>query len=64
ADLAGRLAGDERLPLGADRLAELLGDPLALVGDAPRQVRSFLGQVAAIAAADPTAAAYTPEPIL
>jgi len=64
ADLTSRLAGDERLPLGPDRLADLLGDPLAVVGNAPRQVSAFLSQVEAVVAADPTSATYTPEPIL
>ena len=63
-DLTTRLAQDDRLPLDADRLAALVGDPLAVVGDAPRQVRAFVARVAAIVATDPEAAAYAPEPIL
>ena len=63
-DLAGRLASDGRLPLDAERLEAVVGDPLAVVGDAPRQVRDFVAVVADEVAADPAAAAYTPEPIL
>ena len=63
-DLPSRLAADDRLPLDADRLRTVLGDPLAVVGDAPRQVRAFVAAVSDIAAADPAAASYTPEPVL
>jgi adenylosuccinate lyase len=63
-DLAGRLASDDRLPLDAEHLEAVVGDPLAVVGDAPRQVRDFVAVVADEVAADPAAAAYTPEPIL
>ena len=63
-DLRARLAGDDRLPLDADQIDALLGDPLALVGDAPRQVRSFVASVADVVAGDPAAAAYDPAPIL
>ncbi|MEX2659341.1 MAG: adenylosuccinate lyase [Acidimicrobiales bacterium] len=63
-DLTSRLAADERLPLDGDSLEALLRDPLAVVGDAPRQVRAFVARVAELVAADPAAAAYTPEPIL
>jgi adenylosuccinate lyase len=64
ADLTARLADDPRLPLDGARIRELLGDPLAVVGDAPRQVRTFVAQVAEVVAGDPAAAAYAPEPIL
>jgi adenylosuccinate lyase len=63
-DLAGRLASDDRLPLDAEHLEAVVGDPLAVVGDAPRQVRDFVAVVADEVAADPAAAAYTPVPIL
>jgi adenylosuccinate lyase len=63
-DLTARLAADDRLPLDRTDLDALLGDPLAVVGDAPRQVRAFVDHVAGLAAADPVAAAYTPAPIL
>lgn len=63
-DLAERLAGDDRLPLDGARIAALVGDPLAVVGDAPRQVRRFVDRVASVVATDPTAGSYVPEPIL
>ena len=63
-DLTGRLAGDRRLPLDADALDALVGDPFAVVGDAPRQVQAFVASVAELAAGDPAAAAYAPPPIL
>jgi adenylosuccinate lyase len=63
-DLTARLADDDRLPLDKAELEVVLGDPLAVVGDAPRQVREFVEAVADAVADDPDAAAYTPEPIL
>jgi adenylosuccinate lyase len=63
-DLFDRLAADERLPLDADELTVLLGDPLEFVGSAPRQIRSFVEQVEAVVARHPEAAAYVAPPIL
>jgi adenylosuccinate lyase len=63
-DLVERLSCDPRLPLDAGELGALVGDPSAVVGDAPRQVRAFVASVADIVAGDPDAAAYAPAPIL
>ncbi len=41
-DLLDRLAADERLPLSAQELASLAGDPARFVGRAEAQVASFL----------------------
>lgn len=41
-DLLDRLAADERLPLGADELAAIAGDPARFVGRAEAQVSAFL----------------------
>ncbi|HEX9995356.1 MAG TPA: adenylosuccinate lyase [Acidimicrobiales bacterium] len=64
ADLFARLAADPDLPVDAGALEKLVADPLAFVGEAPRQVRAFTDAVAAVVARHPDAADYTPEPIL
>ncbi len=63
-DLLARLAADDRLPLGADELAEVLDDRMAFVGAARRQTAVFISAVEAIVKDHPEAAAYRPEPIL
>ncbi|MDP8930361.1 MAG: adenylosuccinate lyase [Actinomycetota bacterium] len=63
-DLLARLAADDRLPLGADELADLTGRPLDLVGTARRQVGVFISAVEEIAKERSEAAAYTPGSIL
>jgi adenylosuccinate lyase len=63
-DLLDRLAGDERLRLDDATVAALVAEPLGFVGTAPRQVEAFVAKVEVLAAADPEAAAYAPEPIL
>lgn len=63
-DLLDRLAADERLGLDADDLAAVVADPIGFVGTAPSQVDAFVAEVAALAAADPDAAAYRPAAIL
>jgi len=63
-DLVERLAADPRLGLGADELAGVLATPIDFVGRAPQQVDAFVARVAALVAADPTAAAYRPADIL
>jgi len=63
-DLLDRLASDPRLPLDADQLATLVADPTRFTGAAGGQVAAFLDAAAAVVARHPTAAAYTPEPIL
>jgi adenylosuccinate lyase len=63
-DLVQRLAADDRLRLSGEDLAAVLADPLGFVGNATRQVRTFVDQVATVVAAHPDAARYEPEPML
>ena len=63
-DLFERLAADDRLPLTAADLDRIVADPISFVGTAPAQVAGFVARVAALAAADPDAAAYRPAEIL
>lgn len=63
-DLLDRLAGDDRLPVDRDSLAEALADPLSAAGRASDQVHAFAASVADIAKRYPDAAAYTPGEIL
>jgi adenylosuccinate lyase len=63
-DLIARLAADPRMPLSAEEMKQLLGQPLDFVGAAPTQARDFVRRVERIVAADPTAAAYHPEALL
>jgi adenylosuccinate lyase len=62
--LLDRLAADPRIPLDRSRLDGLIGDPLAFVGDARRQVASFVTQVEKLVADHPAAASYRPERLL
>ncbi|MFN2557310.1 MAG: adenylosuccinate lyase [Nitriliruptorales bacterium] len=63
-DLLARLAADDRVPLGADELTDLVERPLDLVGTARRQVAVFVSAVEQIAKEHSQAAAYTPSSIL
>ncbi|HKJ55347.1 MAG TPA: adenylosuccinate lyase [Nitriliruptoraceae bacterium] len=63
-DLLERLAGDERLGLAADELADLLSEPIDFVGTATHQVAAFVDRVDRLVAANPAAAAYRPGTIL
>ena len=63
-DLFERLADDDRLPLTAADLDRIVADPISFVGTAPAQVAGFVARVAALAEADPDAAAYRPAEIL
>jgi len=64
ADLFGRLAADERLPVDADVLRGLLETAGEMTGTAGDQVDRFVERVALVGAAHPAAAAYRPRPIL
>ena len=64
ADLFGRLAADERLPVDADVLRGLLEPAGEMTGTAGDQVDRFVERVALVGAAHPAAAAYRPRPIL
>ncbi|HYN97562.1 MAG TPA: adenylosuccinate lyase [Pilimelia sp.] len=63
-DLFDRLAADGRLGLDRADIDALVADPAAFIGAAPAQVAAVTGRIAAVLAAHPTAAAYTPAPIL
>jgi len=63
-DLFDRLAGDSRLGLTRAEIDELVADRAAFVGAAPAQVQAIADRVAAVVAAHPEAAAYSPAPIL
>ena len=63
-DLTARLADDDRLPLDQDQLQQLLADPLSFTGVAAQQVAAVVDRIAAVTAARPVAAAYTPGAIL
>ncbi|MFG2101705.1 adenylosuccinate lyase [Micromonospora echinaurantiaca] len=63
-DLFDRLAADDRLGLTRAEIDALVADRTAFVGAAPAQVDSIARRVAAVVDANPTAATYTPPPIL
>ena len=56
--LIERLAGDDRLPLNADDLASLFGEPLDLAGRAPAQTHAVIARIGAICDQYPQAASY------
>ena len=58
--LVDRLADDDRLPLDADDLAQLLGEPLELAGRAPAQTLAVVLRINAICDQYPQAASYVP----
>ena len=63
-DLPARLGADDRFPLSETEVRALLSDPLDFVGDARRQVATFVARVGDVVASNPHAATYQPEPIL
>jgi adenylosuccinate lyase len=63
-DLLDRLAADPRLPLDSAQLKALLAEPLSFTGAAATQVAEVVRRIEPIVARHPTAAAYTPPPIL
>ncbi|MEJ3743369.1 adenylosuccinate lyase [Actinomycetes bacterium KLBMP 9797] len=63
-DLFDRLAHDARLGLSRAEIDTLVADRGAFVGAAAAQVRAVADRVAAVVAAHPEAALYTPAPIL
>ncbi|SCG79783.1 adenylosuccinate lyase [Micromonospora echinaurantiaca] len=63
-DLFDRLAADDRLGLTRAEIDALVADRTAFVGAAPAQVDSVARRVAAVVDTHPTAATYTPPPIL
>ncbi len=63
-DLFDRLATDGRLFLTRAEIDTLVADRAAFVGAAPAQVQAIADRIAAIVAANPSAAEYVPPPIL
>ncbi|WP_436524891.1 adenylosuccinate lyase [Actinoplanes sp. HUAS TT8] len=63
-DLFDRLADDGRLQLTRAEIDTLVADRAAFVGAAPAQVRAVADRVAGIVERHPSAAGYTPAPIL
>ncbi|MBW3573890.1 MAG: hypothetical protein KY450_03350 [Actinobacteria bacterium] len=63
-DLFERLAADDRIPLDRAALAALVADPVAFVGDAPRQTAAFVARAHDVVARFPEAAGYHPGPLL
>ena len=63
-DLTARLAADDRLPLDQQQLQQLMADPLSFTGVAAQQVAAVVDKIAAVTAAHPDAAGYTPGAIL
>ena len=64
AALVARLTADPRLGLSEADFDALLADPLEFTGAARAQVAAVVAAVARLAADDPEAARYAPEPIL
>jgi adenylosuccinate lyase len=63
-DLLDRLAADDRLPLDARQLADLLADPVEFTGAARRQTAAFVATVAGVVDRHRDAAGYAPAPML
>ena len=63
-DLFARLAADDRLALTEADLTSLVAAPLEFTGAATEQVRQLVVRVDELVAANPDAAAYTPQKIL
>ena len=63
-DLLDRLAADDRLPLDAQQLGDLLADPTEFVGAARQQTAAFVKAVGAVVDRHPDAARYAPAPML
>ncbi len=63
-DLFERLAADDAIPLDRAALEALVADPVAFVGDAPRQTAAFVAKVDEVVARFPEAAVYSPGHLL
>ena len=63
-DLFARLAADDRLALTEADLTSLVAAPLEFTGAATEQVRQVVTRIDELVAANPDAAAYTPQEIL
>lgn len=63
-ELLARLAADERFPLGAGQLAELLAERVSFTGAAAQQVEEVVARVGEVVGRYPGAASYAPGAIL
>ena len=63
-DLLDRLAADERIPLDRAGLDAALADKSAFIGSAEAQVAAVVSEVETLVDRYPSAATYTPSPIL
>jgi adenylosuccinate lyase len=63
-DLLQRLADDPRVPLDLPALRQLLSTPIEFTGAATEQTRAFVKRVDALAKRYPSAAVYSPSPML
>ncbi len=63
-DLIARLGADDRIPLNASELEQLLQDPMEFTGAARAQVHAFVSNVQKLVERYPDAVAYEGEPIL
>ena len=63
-DMIARLGADDRFPLSAEGIGELLGEPLDFAGGAVRQVTTFCETVAGIVAGQTATSRYAAAEIL
>ncbi|MET0195622.1 adenylosuccinate lyase [Rhodococcus sp. RS1C4] len=63
-DLLDRLAADDRIPLDRDALDAALADKSAFIGSAEAQVAAVVSDVETLVSQFPSAAKYSPSPIL
>lgn len=63
-DLLDRLAHDPRLPMSKQKLSAAISQPLEFVGNASKQIATFVLKVEKITKKYPKAAQYTPEEIV
>ena len=63
-DLLDRLARDQRLGLGRERIDQLVAEPITFTGAAVAQTQAVCRKVADVVARHPEAAAYSPGAIL
>lgn len=63
-DLVDRLAKDGTMKLDRQEMLDAMATPMEYIGNAPSQIKTFLGEVQKIVDKYPEAAKYEPEPIL
>lgn len=63
-DLLHRLAEDDRIPLDAVALQQVIGQPTSFIGNATGQVRAVIDRIEQIVNAHPEASRYAPGAIL